>query len=115
MAEKGQCLDLLWKSRLARKDDYEAEITLCRKSPLLRGLALGRSAYSAALPLFSSDAPYELLFFRQPLNATTELLSTCDTLLYPGVGSLLVNFCDSAFFLTYRNSHASFYASLKGE
>jgi hypothetical protein len=46
MAEKGQCLDVLWKSRLARKDDYEAEITL----------------------------------------------------LYPGVGSLLVNFCDSAFF-----------------
>ena len=43
-----------------------------------KGLALGRSAYSAALPLFSSDAPYELLFFRQPLNATTELLLTCD-------------------------------------
>jgi hypothetical protein len=42
--------------------------------------AAKRSAYSAALLILSSDAPYELLLFRQPLNATTELLVTCDNL-----------------------------------
>jgi hypothetical protein len=44
--------------------------------------AAKRSAYSAALPILSSDAPYELLLFRQPLNAITELLKTCDRLYY---------------------------------
>jgi hypothetical protein len=44
--------------------------------------AAKRSAYSTALPILSSDAPYELLLFRQPLYAITELLETCDTCLY---------------------------------
>ncbi len=41
--------------------------------------AAKRSAYSIVLPILSSDAPYELLLFRQLLNATTELLITCNT------------------------------------
>jgi hypothetical protein len=41
--------------------------------------AAKRLAYSAALPILSSDAPYKLLLFRQPLYAITELLKTCDS------------------------------------
>jgi len=58
---KGQCLDVLWKSRLARKDDCEAKITL----------------------------------------------------LYPGVGSLHLNFLRLCFVSHLSQFHASFYASLK--
>jgi hypothetical protein len=53
--------------------------------------AAKRSAYSAALSILSSDAPYKLLLFRQPLNATTELLVTCDILYYINA-LLLFNF-----------------------
>jgi hypothetical protein len=64
MEEKGQCLDVLWDSQPARKDDCEAEITL----------------------------------------------------LYPGVGSLLMELLQlCSLLVTYRSFHESFHASLKRE
>jgi hypothetical protein len=68
------------REQLAKSELVTTFLQNCDVSHVVLPKAAKRSAYSAALPILSSDAPYELLLFRQPLNAITELLKTCDTM-----------------------------------